>query len=129
MIFVYLTLMASFYSAKNLRIVLTISGKCLEGCVNMGLSLNRRSADSLSGSLIISDRLCQSGYRLNPSNVEAVRTLKDCKPSTVDEMRRLQGLLGYYRRYIQDFARIAHPLFQLLQAASEDMTKSAYKTK
>ena len=71
----------------------------------------------------------ESGYRLNPSNVEAVRTLRDCKPSTVDEMRRLQGLLGYYRRYIQDFARIAHPLFQLLQAASEDMTKSAYKTK
>ena len=36
---VYLILMTSLYSAKHLRIMLTISGKCLDGCVNMGLSL------------------------------------------------------------------------------------------
>ena len=48
-IHVYLTLITSLDSAKNLRIMLTISGKGLDGCVNMGLSLNLRSADSLSG--------------------------------------------------------------------------------
>ena len=61
--------------------------------------------------------------------MEAVRTLNDSKPSPVGEVRRLLGLLGHYRRYIQNFAKIAHPLFQLLQAASEDVAKSAYKTK
>ena len=70
-----------------------------------------------------------AGYRLDHSNVEAVRTLKDSEPSTVGEVRRLLGLLGYYHRYIQNFARIAHPLFQLLQVASEDVAKSACKTK
>ena len=68
-------------------------------------------------------------YRLHHSNVEAVRTLKNNKPSTLGEVRRLLGLLGYHRRYIQNFARIAHPLFQLSQAASEDVAKSTYKTK
>ena len=70
-----------------------------------------------------------AGYRVGHSNVEAVITLKDSAPCTVGEVRRLLGLLGYYRRYIQNFARIAHPLFHLLQAASEDVAKSAHKTK
>ena len=52
-----------------------------------------------------------AGYRLDDCNVEAVRTLMDSKPSTVGEVRRLLGLLGYHRRYIQNFARITHPLF------------------
>ena len=43
------------------------------------------------------------GYRLDPSNVEVVRTLKDSKTSTVGEIRKLRGLLGYYPIYIQNF--------------------------
>ena len=54
-----------------------------------------------------------AGYRLDHSN---------------GEVWRLLGLLGYYRRYIQNFAMIAHPLFQLLQAPSKDVAKSAYTT-
>ena len=62
-------------------------------------------------------------YRPDTSNVEAIRVLKDSKTRTVGTVRKLLGLLGYYRRYIRDFARIAHPLFQLLQSTSEDTSK------
>ena len=67
------------------------------------------------------------GYRLDPTKVRAVTTLKESTPTTVGEVRKLLGLLGYYRRYIQDFARIARRLFDLLQAPPAEKTKSTNK--
>ena len=55
--------------------------------------------------------------------------MKDSKPSTVGGVRKLLDLLGYYRRYILNVGKIAHPLFKLLQATSEDVTKLAHKSK
>ena len=55
------------------------------------------------------------GCRVDPSYVKAVLALKETNPKTVGDVRKLLGLLGYYRKYIQDFSRIAHPLFELLK--------------
>ena len=70
-----------------------------------------------------------SGYRLDPANVEAVLSLKKSNPSTVGEVRKLLGLLGYYRKYIPNFARTAYPLFQLLQAEPDNVTRPVRKNK
>ena len=51
------------------------------------------------------------GYKPDPSKVNAVTALKDSVPTNVEEVRKLLGLIGYYRRYIPDFARTARPLF------------------
>ena len=45
--------------------------------------------------------------------------LRDRKPRTVGEFRRLLGLIGYYRRHIKDFAKIARQLLELLQNIHE----------
>ena len=58
------------------------------------------------------------GYRLDRNKIEAVSTLKNSIPRTIGDVRKLLGLLGYYRRYIENFAQIARPLFDLLQAPS-----------
>lgn len=55
------------------------------------------------------------GVKIDPKDVEAALLLKDRRPSNVGEVRALLGFLGYYRSFIQDFARLAKPLFQLLQ--------------
>jgi len=47
----------------------------------------------------------------NPEKVEAMLNLK--LPENASQVRRFIGSVGYYRRFIKDFAKIAIPLFEL----------------
>ncbi|KAI3522357.1 hypothetical protein L1887_00076 [Cichorium endivia] len=53
----------------------------------------------------------QNGIMVDPTKVEIV--LKWEVPKTPSEIRSFLGLAGYYRRFIQDFSKIAVPLTQL----------------
>ncbi|MCP3667793.1 MAG: DDE-type integrase/transposase/recombinase, partial [Gammaproteobacteria bacterium] len=53
-----------------------------------------------------------AGVRPDPSKVEAVKNYK--VPSSVLEVRQFCGLVGFYRRFIRNFAATAKPLYQLL---------------
>lgn len=68
------------------------------------------------------------GVKMDPKDVEAVLLLKEKRPATVGEVRALLGFLGYYRSFIQDFARIAKPLFELLQSP-QDKTKRLHPSR
>ena len=57
----------------------------------------------------------QDGYSIDPQSTKAVTSLRESPPKTVGEVRKLTGLLSYYRRYIQDFAKTAKPLYDLLK--------------
>ena len=47
---------------------------------------------------------------MDPNNVKSSEALRGAKPKTIGEVRKLLGFLGYFIRYIKDFARIAKPL-------------------
>ena len=53
----------------------------------------------------------KDGIFVDPNKIEAITKWK--RPTTVTEIRSFLGLVGYYRRFVQDFARIATPLTQL----------------
>uniref|UniRef100_A0A672JC04 Gypsy retrotransposon integrase-like protein 1 n=1 Tax=Salarias fasciatus TaxID=181472 RepID=A0A672JC04_SALFA len=74
----------------------------------------------------------REGNKMDPDDTAAICVLKEKKPKTVGEIRQIMGLLSYYRQYIKDFSRIAHPLYELtkmpvekevLQSKGKRMTK------
>lgn len=71
------------------------------------------------------------GVRIDPKDIDAVLSLREKRPSTVGEVRKLVGFLSYYRAYIQDFSRIAKPIYELLQVKgrAEEMLKRSKKGK
>ena len=58
--------------------------------------------------------ISQDGYRIDPKAASSVSIMKNLKPRTVGEVRRLMGLLGVYRRHIKNFAQTAKPIYDLL---------------
>lgn len=59
------------------------------------------------------------GVRVDPKDLEAVRALKNRAPKTVGDVRQVLGFLSYYRSFVQDFSRIAQPLYDLLKVQSD----------
>jgi hypothetical protein len=53
------------------------------------------------------------GIQVDPAKIESIAKWE--KPKNVKDIRSFMGLAGYYRRFIQDFSRIALPLTKLTQ--------------
>ena len=52
-----------------------------------------------------------SGVSVDPEKVEAVMSWERLK--SVFKIRSFLGLAGYYRRFIEDFSRLAAPMMRL----------------
>ena len=63
------------------------------------------------------------GYTLDMDSINPVLNLQNTTPKTVGDIRKLIGLLGYYRRYIKDFSRIAKPIYDFLTAPIESKSR------
>lgn len=63
------------------------------------------------------------GVRMDPKDLEAVQMLRNRTPQTIGDIRQMLGFLSYYRTYVQDFSRIAKPLYDLLQSKAYTQLK------
>ncbi|KAK1427944.1 hypothetical protein QVD17_16705 [Tagetes erecta] len=55
----------------------------------------------------------KEGIKVDPAKIEAVKQWE--APKTPTEIRQFLGLAGYYRRFIENFSKIAQPLTTLTQ--------------
>lgn len=63
------------------------------------------------------------GVNPDPEKVQVVRDWP--VPKTVKEVRSFLGFVGYYRRFIENFARVAAPLHELLRGKSGQERRSS----
>ena len=63
----------------------------------------------------------ENGVSTDPAKTEATKNWP--KPTTEKELRSSLGIAGYYRRFVQNFAKIAAPLHSLLSKPDKSKTK------
>ena len=89
--------------------------RVLQRLKSHGVKLKPRKCELLKREVTFLGRIIsEDGCRMDPKATSAVIHLKNVKPKTVGEVRRVVGLLGVYRRHIKNFAQIAKPIYDLL---------------
>ena len=66
------------------------------------------------GRIVTSD-----GYSMDPHYVKPMTVFREKLPQNVGELRRLMGMLGYFRLFTQDYSKIARPIFDMLEKPKE----------
>lgn len=93
---------------------------------NHGVKLTPRKCEVFKNQVRFLGKLVtQEGYTMDPADIAPVQALKQQKPSTIGELRKLLGFISYYRSYIPNFSQIAKPLYDLL--ANDSRAKEKQK--
>ena len=85
--------------------------KVLQHLLENGIKLKGSTCSRLKQQVKVLGRIVSAnGYTVDPANTKAVTGLREKTPTTIEEVRQLMGLLGYYRRLISNFSSIVSPI-------------------
>lgn len=91
-----------------------------------GLKLKPSKCEFLKTSVTyLGHIISKDGIETDPQKIEVVQKWK--KPTNVTQLRRFIGFAGYYRRFVENFSKIAHPLYSLLEGHGTNDTKQRKK--
>ena len=97
--------------------------KVLKRLKEHGVKLKPKKCTMFKREVVFLGRVVsEKGYNLDPSTIAPILRLKESPPKTVNEVRKLMGFLKYYRRYIENFSKIAKPIYDLVKPAENCTT-------
>ncbi|GKB02371.1 reverse transcriptase domain-containing protein [Tanacetum coccineum] len=86
----------------------------LKRCEDTNLSLNwEKSHFMVKEGIVLGHKISKSGIEVDRAKVEVIAKLPH--PTTVKGVHSFLGHAGFYRRFIQDFSKIARPMTHLLE--------------
>jgi len=87
--------------------------KVLKICKEANLSLSHENCFMMfTEGIVLGHHISRDGIKVDNSKVEVISKLSI--PSCQKDVRSFLGFIGYYRRFIENFTKIASPLFKLL---------------
>nr|GEV16389.1 reverse transcriptase domain-containing protein [Tanacetum cinerariifolium] len=93
---------------------LTNLDKMLNRCEEMNLVLNWEKCHFMcKEGIVLGHKISKSGIEVDRVKVDVIAKLPH--PTTVKGVRSFLGHAGFYRRFIQDFSKIARPMTHLLE--------------
>ncbi|MCQ8086687.1 hypothetical protein NP254_23805, partial [Salmonella enterica] len=89
----------------------------LKRCEDCNLVLNWEKCHFMvKEGIVLGHRISEKGIEVDRAKVEVIEKLPP--PISVKGVRSFLGHAGFYRRFIKNFSKIAHPLCKLLEKKS-----------
>ena len=102
--------------------------KVLQRCLEKNLILNFEKCHFMvNQGIVLGHLISEKGTEVDKTKVEIISSLP--YPTNIKEIRSFLGHVGFYRRFIKNFSKIAYPLSQLLQKAVEFNFSETYKVR
>jgi hypothetical protein len=102
----------------NFEEALTNLEKVLKRCKETQLSLSTEKCHMMmTEGVVLGNYISSTRIRVDPTKIEVI--LQILVPKTQKEVRSFLGHASYYQRFIENFSKIASPLFNLLSQEVE----------
>ena len=80
----------------------------------------------MSEGVVLGHFISANGIQVDPSKIKVIKNIPT--PSTQKEVRSFLGHAGYYRRFIENFSKLASPLFSSLMKDAQFVWNTACQT-
>nr|GEY36951.1 reverse transcriptase domain-containing protein [Tanacetum cinerariifolium] len=103
-----------FLDGNSFQTCLSYLEKMLKRCKDTNLSLNcEKSHFMVKKGIVLGHKISKNEIKVDKAKVKVIAKLPH--PTTVKGIRSFLGHVGFYRRFIQDFSKIAWPMTRLLE--------------